>query len=164
MDGLKWPACLFAEKVGKSDGNKSPVFPMGKIRRSPIAAGEWNFTQSGNFFKRRLLLHVSWNVFLRFVHTLLHLSAIVSSIMPFLEPVLRSWVTYNASFVNIYNATSSLVRLEIKNISSYFEERSSLMQFWRCSGKFKSRGIGSWSQFYHCELQRRRCKYLHHRV
>jgi hypothetical protein len=48
----------------------------------------------------------------------------------------------NASAVKFYNATSSLVRFENKNIFSYFEKRSSLLQRWRCSCKFESRSIG----------------------
>jgi hypothetical protein len=52
-------------------------------------------------------------------------------------------LSYNASVVNIYNATSSLVRFEIKNIFFCFEKRSSLPQRWRCSCKFQSRSTGS---------------------
>jgi hypothetical protein len=44
---------------------------------------------------------------------------------------------YNASVVNFYNATGSLARFENKNIIFYFLERSSLLQRWRCSCKFK---------------------------
>jgi hypothetical protein len=46
-------------------------------------------------------------------------------------------VSYNASVVNFYNATGSLARFENKNISFYFEKRSSLLQRWRCSCKLK---------------------------
>jgi hypothetical protein len=53
---------------------------------------------------------------------------------------------YNASVVNFYNAMGSLARFENKNILFYFEKRSSLLQRWRCSCKFKSRRIGSWFQ------------------
>jgi hypothetical protein len=38
----------------------------------------------------------------------------------FQEPILRSWVTYNARAVKINVATSSLVRFENKNISFNF--------------------------------------------
>jgi hypothetical protein len=51
---------------------------------------------------------------------------------------------YNASVVNLYNATGSLARFENKNILFYFEKCSSLLQRWRCSCKFKNRKIGSW--------------------
>jgi galactose-1-phosphate uridylyltransferase len=37
------------------------------------------------------------------------------------EQIIRSWFMYNASDVKIYNATSSLVRFENKNIVFYFE-------------------------------------------
>jgi hypothetical protein len=53
---------------------------------------------------------------------------------------------YNASVVNFYNATSNLARFENKNILSFFEKRSSLLQRCRCSCKFKSRRIGSCSE------------------
>jgi hypothetical protein len=52
--------------------------------------------------------------------------------------------SYNVSVVNFYNATGSLARFESKNILYYFEKRSSLLQRWRCSCKFKSRRICSW--------------------
>jgi hypothetical protein len=42
-----------------------------------------------------------------------------------------------------YNATRSLARFENNNIIFYFEKRSSLLQRWRCSCKFKNRRIGS---------------------
>jgi hypothetical protein len=58
-------------------------------------------------------------------------------------------VYYNASAVNFYNATGSLARFESKNIVAYFEKRSSLLQRWRCSCKFKSRRIGSWPKLFH---------------
>jgi hypothetical protein len=45
--------------------------------------------------------------------------------------------SYNASVVNFYNATGSLVCFE-KKIFVYFEKRSSLLQ-----RKFKNRRIGS---------------------
>jgi ATP-dependent DNA ligase len=46
-------------------------------------------------------------------------------------------------------------------IFSYIEKkRSSLLQRWRCSCKFKSRRIGSRSQYYDLELQRQRCENL----
>jgi hypothetical protein len=54
--------------------------------------------------------------------------------------------SYNASVVNFYNATGSLERFENKNILCYFEKRSSLLQSWRCSYKFRSRRIGPWLQ------------------
>jgi hypothetical protein len=47
----------------------------------------------------------------------------------------RSWVTTPALYAKIYNASSSLTR---------FEKRSSLLQHWCCSCKFRSRRIGSW--------------------
>jgi hypothetical protein len=40
-----------------------------------------------------------------------------------LEPILRSRVMYNASAVKIYNAASSLVRFENKNIIFHYEKR-----------------------------------------
>jgi hypothetical protein len=46
-------------------------------------------------------------------------------------------VSYNASAVRIYNATSSLVRFE-KNVFFYFEKRPSLLQRRQCSCKFRS--------------------------
>jgi hypothetical protein len=52
-------------------------------------------------------------------------------------------VSYNASVVNFNSATGSLARFENKNILFYFEKRSSLLQRWRCSCKFKNRRIGS---------------------
>jgi hypothetical protein len=52
-------------------------------------------------------------------------------------------ITYypSASVVNFYNAMGSPACFENKNISFYFEKRSSLLQRWRCSCKFKSRRI-----------------------
>jgi hypothetical protein len=47
-----------------------------------------------------------------------------------------------------YIATSSLVRFVRKNIFFYFEKRSSLLQRWSFSCKFRSRRIGSWIQTY----------------
>jgi hypothetical protein len=41
-------------------------------------------------------------------------------------------MNYNASAVKVYNATSSLVRLEDKNVFSCFEKCSTLVQCWRC--------------------------------
>jgi hypothetical protein len=38
------------------------------------------------------------------------------------ERIIRSWITYNAKVVKIYNATGSLVRFENKNIVFYFEK------------------------------------------
>jgi hypothetical protein len=52
-------------------------------------------------------------------------------------------VSYNASAVNNYNAASSQVRFESKNIFFYFGKRLSLLQRWCCSCKFTSRKIGS---------------------
>jgi hypothetical protein len=49
--------------------------------------------------------------------------------------------SYNASVVNFYNATDSLAHFENKIIFFYFEK--CLLQRWCCSGKFKSRRIGS---------------------
>jgi hypothetical protein len=40
------------------------------------------------------------------------------------EPILRSWVTYNARAVKMYNAASSLVCFENENIFFHFEKRS----------------------------------------
>jgi hypothetical protein len=40
---------------------------------------------------------------------------------PVLDPILRSWVMFNAGAAKIYNATSSLVRFE--NIFSYYLEK-----------------------------------------
>jgi hypothetical protein len=45
-----------------------------------------------------------------------------------------------------YNATSSLLRFEIKNIFFYFKKRLSRLKRWRCSCKFQSRRIGPWSE------------------
>jgi hypothetical protein len=56
-------------------------------------------------------------------------------------------VIYNASVVNFYNATGSLARFKNKNILFYFVKRSSLLQRWRCSCKFKNRRIGSCWKF-----------------
>jgi hypothetical protein len=41
-------------------------------------------------------------------------------------------VSYNASAVKIYNATSSLERFENKKYFLLFMKRSSLLQRWRC--------------------------------
>jgi hypothetical protein len=43
-----------------------------------------------------------------------------------------------------YTPRVALVRFEINNILFYFEKRSSLLQLWRCSCKFKSCKIVSW--------------------
>jgi hypothetical protein len=43
-------------------------------------------------------------------------------------------LSYNASALKIYNATRNLVRFENKNMLSYFEKRSSLLQRWRRIG------------------------------
>jgi hypothetical protein len=61
-------------------------------------------------------------------------------------------VSYNAIACKIYNAAGSLARFVNKNILFYFEKRSSLLQRWRCSCKFKSRRICSCDR----ELQRQR--------
>jgi hypothetical protein len=63
-----------------------------------------------------------------------------------LEPILRSRVTMPA--VNFYNATDSLACFENKIFLLYLEKRSSLLQRWRYSCKFKSRRIGACSCFY----------------
>jgi hypothetical protein len=55
---------------------------------------------------------------------------------------------YNASVVNFYNNTGSLARLKA-NFLLYIEKHSSPLQRWRCSCKFKSRGIDSWLLFWH---------------
>jgi hypothetical protein len=47
-------------------------------------------------------------------------------------------VSYNASAVKIYSATSSPVRFETMFSSIYFEKRSSLLQHWRCDCKLRS--------------------------
>jgi hypothetical protein len=60
-----------------------------------------------------------------------------------LEPILRLGDTYNASVVKIYNATSSLLRFEVENISSTLKKRSSLLH---TACIFKIRTIGSFSQ------------------
>jgi hypothetical protein len=53
-------------------------------------------------------------------------------------------VSYNASAVKIYNATSSHVRFENKSIVFLNVKSFILLQRWRYSCKFKSRRIGSW--------------------
>jgi hypothetical protein len=45
-------------------------------------------------------------------------------------------VSYEASVVKLYNATSGIVRFENTNIVFYSEKRSSLLQRWRCSCRF----------------------------
>jgi hypothetical protein len=50
---------------------------------------------------------------------------------------------FNASVVIFYNATGSPARFENKNILFYSGKRSSLLQRWRCSCKFKSRRLAS---------------------
>jgi hypothetical protein len=52
-------------------------------------------------------------------------------------------MSYNASVVNFNNATGSIAHFENKNIFFPFEKRSSLLQRWRCSCKFKNRRIAS---------------------
>jgi hypothetical protein len=42
-------------------------------------------------------------------------------------------VSYNASTVEIYSATNSLVRIEEKDNFFYVEKRSSLLHHWRCT-------------------------------
>jgi hypothetical protein len=49
----------------------------------------------------------------------------------------------NSSAVKMYNAASSVVRFENKNIFFYSEKRFILLQRCRCSCKFTSRGVGS---------------------
>jgi hypothetical protein len=60
--------------------------------------------------------------------------------IPGANPTIAS---YNVSVVNFYNATDSLARFENKIFFLYLGTRSSLLQRWRCSRKFKSRRIGS---------------------
>jgi hypothetical protein len=60
-------------------------------------------------------------------------------VLPGADPTTTS---YNASVAIFYNATNSLAHFENKNIFFYIEKRSSLLQRWRCSCKFKSRRIG----------------------
>jgi hypothetical protein len=70
-----------------------------------------------------------------------------------LDPTLRPRVTAPALYVNIYNAMSSLVRLENKKYFKYFllgnlENQSmypTTTPAFVCSCKFRSRKIGSWS-------------------
>jgi hypothetical protein len=50
-------------------------------------------------------------------------------------------VSYNASVVNFYNATGSLAHFENKNILFCLEKRSSQLQCWHCSCKFKIVGL-----------------------
>jgi hypothetical protein len=65
-----------------------------------------------------------------------------------------------------YNATDSLARFENKIIFFYFEKRSSLLQRWRCSCKFKSRRFNGYllhmpgPKSFDIQLQRQRCKNL----
>jgi hypothetical protein len=56
---------------------------------------------------------------------------------------LMPWGQSYANAVNFYNSAGSLARFENKNIFFFYEKRSSLLQRWRCSCKFKSRRIGS---------------------
>jgi hypothetical protein len=70
------------------------------------------------------------------------------------------FLSYNASAVNIYNATINRVRLESKNIFFYFEKRTSLLlQRWRCSCNFKSCRIGSWQQY--CQFLNKILQLIH---
>jgi hypothetical protein len=46
--------------------------------------------------------------------------------------------SYNASVVKIYNATSSLVRFQNQNYFLVLWKRSTLLQRWRCSCKFRN--------------------------
>jgi hypothetical protein len=69
------------------------------------------------------------------------------------------WATTPAPKKN-YNATSCLVRVENKDIFIY-HERTALAYIhhrWRCSRKFLSRRIGSWSRSYDPKLQHQRWK------
>jgi hypothetical protein len=52
-------------------------------------------------------------------------------------------LSYDASVVKIYSATNSMARFKNKNNFSPKWKRSSLLQRWLCSCKFKSRRIGS---------------------
>jgi hypothetical protein len=45
-----------------------------------------------------------------------------------MDPI-QTTLSYNASVVKIYNATSSLVRFKNKNVSFYFERRSYLIRY-----------------------------------
>jgi hypothetical protein len=56
---------------------------------------------------------------------------------------------WSKSYDRDLQSTGSLDRFENKNISFYFEKRSSLLQHWRCSCKLKSRRIGSRPQSNH---------------
>jgi hypothetical protein len=74
--------------------------------------------------------------------------------------------SYNASAEIFYNAMSSPVRFEDKNIFFYFFSffvKNALAYY--TAGvvvvhKFKSRRIGSWSQSYNRELRSQRCNFL----
>jgi hypothetical protein len=61
-----------------------------------------------------------------------------------------SIVSYNASVVNNYKATSSLVRFESKNVIFYFEKN------WRCSCKV----VGSILRLVNLQLQCQRSSRL----
>jgi hypothetical protein len=52
--------------------------------------------------------------------------------------------SYNASSVKMYNATSSLVRFENKNLFRYFKKRSIAyyLHRWRCRKNYKVVGSG----------------------
>jgi hypothetical protein len=65
-------------------------------------------------------------------------------------------MSYNASAVKNYNATSSLVRSETKNIFFYLEKRSSLLQRWRCSCKIRSQSYVFW--IYNYKWNRAACQ------
>jgi hypothetical protein len=55
-----------------------------------------------------------------------------SSMGYFLTRANPTIASYNASVVNLYNATARLGCFENKNILFYFEKRYSLLQRWRC--------------------------------
>jgi hypothetical protein len=65
--------------------------------------------------------------------------------MAFISAVQEPIMSYNATVVKIYNATSCIVSFENKTIFCYFEKNAlySLQNRCRCSCKFRSRKIGS---------------------
>jgi hypothetical protein len=65
----------------------------------------------------------------------------------FQEPILRPRITTPA-FIFFTTALGSLERFGNKNILLNSEKRSSLLQRWRCSCKFKSRRIGSKFEYF----------------